>query len=74
MSVLDMNDLKGHRSGAVDGVFVAAGWTKTAFASKRNKFKMSAVRTAIHGTAEGGGATMDHPIDIFHNGMTRMIL
>lgn len=43
MSVLGMNDLKGHRSGAVDGVFVAAGWTKMVFASKRNKFKMSAV-------------------------------
>ena len=66
VAVLHIYELKGHRGGAVHGIFIAAGRTETAMTAERNKFKLSTMRTAIHGTAERRITTMDHLIDIFH--------
>ena len=45
---------KGHRSSAVNGVFIAAGRAKTTFASKGDKFKITAVSTTVHSTTKSG--------------------
>ena len=66
MAVLNMNQFKGHTGSAVHGVFVTAGRAETAVATKRNKLKLTAVRTAIHGTAKRWITTSNHFIDIFH--------
>ena len=51
-------------------VFVSAGRTKTAFTTKRNKFKIPTVGTAIHGTTVRRVATMNHLVDIFDDSRT----
>ena len=45
---------------------------KTTFTAKGNKFKISTVRTAIHGTNVRRITTMNHLVDIFDNRRTRM--
>ena len=66
MAVRDIHQLKGHTGSAFHGIFVAAGRAEAAMTAERNKFKFSAVRTAVHGTAERWIAAMNHLIDIFH--------
>ena len=66
MAVTDINQFKGHAGSAFQGIFIAAGGAETAVAAERDKFKLSAVRTAIHGTAIGRIAAVYHLIDIFH--------
>lgn len=46
--------------------FIAAGGTEATVTTERDKLKLSAVRTAIHGAAVGGIATMDHFVNISH--------
>lgn len=41
-------------------------------AAKRNKFHLSAVRAAIHGSTEGWIATIDHLVHVFDYGSTWM--
>ena len=53
-------------------VFVATGGTESAFAAERNKFKISAMRTGIHGSTVGRVTTMNHLVDIFDDGRTSM--
>ena len=53
-------------------VFVSTGRAKTAFTAKGDKFKISTVRTAIHGTNVRRITTMNHLVDIFDNRRTRM--
>ena len=62
----DINQFKGHTGSAFHGIFVAAGRAETAMTAERNKFKISAVRTAVHGTTERWITAMNHLIDIFH--------
>lgn len=66
VAVLNIEEFKGHTGGAFHRVLIAAGRAKAAVASKRDKFKVAAVWTAIHGTAKGRIAAMDHLINIFH--------
>ena len=66
------NKLTGHMKRTKLVIFVATGRTKTAFAAKGNKFKISTVRTAIHGTTVRRITTMNHLVDIFNDSMTRM--
>ena len=73
MTMLDIDYLKRHRSSAVNGVFIAAGRAKTTFASKGDKFKITAVSTTVHSTTKRGIPTIDHFINIFDNGVTRML-
>ena len=70
--MLDIDDLKGHRGSSVNGIHVTAGRTETAVTAKRNKFKLSAMRAAIHGTAKRRIATIQHFIDIFHRRISGM--
>lgn len=72
MAVRDIDEFKSHTGGAFHGIFVAAGWTKAAVTAKRDKLKSAAMGTAIHGTAEGRITAVDHFIDIFHFGFSRM--
>ena len=68
-------NFKRHGGSAVNGIFIAAGRTEAAFTAERNKFKCAAVRTAVHGTAKGRVAAVNHFIDIFHlsiSGMKRI--
>ena len=66
MTVADINELKGLRGSAIHGIFITAGRAETAMTAERNKFKISAVRTAVHGTTERWITAMNHLIDIFH--------
>ena len=68
----DVYQFKGHIGSAFHGIFVATCRTETAVAAERNKFKFATGRTAIHGTAESGIATVYHFIYVFHFGITRM--
>ena len=66
MAVWDIYQFEGHSGSAFHGILGTAGRAETAVASERNKFKFSTMGTAIHGTAEGRIATVDHFIDVFH--------
>ena len=72
MSVNTGNKLAGHMERTKLVVFVSTGRAKTAFTTKRNKFEIPTVRTAIHGTTVGRVTTMKHLVDIFNDSRTRM--
>ena len=72
MAMNRRNKLTGHMKRTKLVVFVSAGRAKAAFTAKGNKFKISAVRTAIHGTTVRRITTMNHLVDIFDNRRTRM--
>ena len=72
MAVNTGNELAGHMEGAKLVVFVSTGRAKTAFTAKGNKFKISTVRTAIHGTTVRRVTTMNHLVDVFNDSRTRM--
>ena len=65
------NKLAGHMKRTKLVVFVTAGRAETALAAERNKFKITTVRTAIHGTAKRRVTTMNHLVDIFDDSRTR---
>ena len=67
MSVFGIDKFKGHRSSAVNGIFVTAGRTEAAFASERHKFKLAAVGAAVHGTTKSRVTAMNHTVNIFDN-------
>ncbi len=66
MPVGDIDQFEGHTGSAFHGVFVTAGWAEAAVAAERNKFKLSTMGAAIHGTAKSGIAAVDHLINVFH--------
>ena len=72
VAVLDINKFKGHRGSAVHGVFVTTGRAKTTMTAEGNKFKLSTMRTAVHGTTKRRIATVDHFIDVLHLGSSGM--
>ena len=72
MAVYNIDKLKGHRGSALHGIEITAGRTKTAVAAEGNKFQFSAGRTAVHCSAKGGIATVDHFIHVFNNRSARM--
>lgn len=72
MAMNARNKLTGHMKRTKLVVFVSTGRAKTAFTAKGNKFKISTVRTAIHGTTMRRITTMNHLVDIFDNRRTRM--
>jgi len=67
MAVNTGNKLTGHMKRAKLIVFVSTGRAKTAFTAKGNKFKISTVRTAEHGTTVRRVTTMNHLVDIFND-------
>ena len=72
VAVCDVQDLKGHGSGTVNGIFCAAGGTETAVTAERDKFKLATFVTTIHGTAERGVAAVKHPVYIPDDGLSGM--
>ena len=72
MAMNTRNKLTGHMKRTKLVVFVSTGRAKTAFTAKGNKFKISTVRTAIHGTNVRRITTTNHLVDIFDNRRTRM--
>ena len=58
--------MKGHGSSPVIGIPGSTGRAKFRMAAKRNKFKVSTMRTAIHGTTIGRIATVNYFFDVFH--------
>ena len=72
VSVLNVNDFKGHRGSAVNGILGAAGRAETAVTTKWYKFKRATGRTAIHGTAKGRVTTVNHTVNVFDDGLTWM--
>ena len=66
VTMLNINKLTGHGSGSFHRILIAAGRTKPAVTAKRNKLKLSAVRTAIHGTTVRRIATMYHLVNVSH--------
>ena len=72
MPVGDINKLKGHRGSAFHGRLVTAGGTETAVTSEGNKFKFTAFRATVHGTAIRRVTTMNHLLDVFDYSVARM--
>ena len=70
MAMCDINQFKGHTGSAFHGIFVAAGRAETAMTAERNKFKISAVRTAVHGTTERWITAMNHLICLLYTSAT----
>ena len=66
VAVRDIDQLKGHRGSAIHGIFVTTGRAEAAVTAERNKFKLTAMRAGIHGTAKRWVTTVDHLINIFH--------
>ena len=72
MPVDDVNKLEGHRGSALHGVEIPAGGAEAAVAAERDKFQLATVRAAVHGTAKGRVAAVDHFIHILNNRVTWM--
>lgn len=59
------NEFRGHAKRTYLIVLVAAGRAEAAVTTKWYELEVTAVRTAIHGTAKRGITAVDHLIDIF---------
>lgn len=66
------NEFKRHICGAVNAVLVTAGRAKFRMTAERNKFKFTAVGTAIHGAAIRRIPTVNHLLNVFHDNGTWM--
>lgn len=67
MSVGAVNQFKGHSSSSVIRILRPASRAKFGMAAKRDKFKISAMGTAIHGTTIRGIPAVDDLINVFHD-------
>ena len=72
MTVIAVDELKGHHGGTIDAILVTTGRTETALAAERDKFKLAAMRAGIHSTTEGGVTAVDHLINIINDNITGM--
>ncbi len=63
--VLYTNYFERHVSSSFHGIFCSTCGAETAVASERDKFKVSAVGTAIHCTTIGRVSTVNHFFDVF---------
>ena len=72
MSVNAGNQLTGHMERTELIILVTTSRTKAAVTTKRNKFEVATVGTAVHGTAVRRVTTMNHLVDIFDDSRTRM--
>ena len=67
MSVNALNDFERHGSSALNGIEIAAGRTKAAFAAKRDKFERTTRSTPEHSSAVSRISAMNHLFDAFEN-------
>lgn len=72
MPVLATDEFKRHVGGTLHRVFGTTGRTEAAAASKRNESGFATIRTFVFGTAESGGAAVNHLVDVFNFDRTRM--
>ena len=70
--MLDIDYLKRHGSGAVNGIFGSTGKTESTVATKWNKFKISALTTTINCTTKRRVTTVNHTINIFNDRFSRV--
>ena len=67
-----VDELEGHCLSPFYRILGATGGTEPGMTAKRNKLKITATWTAIHGATKGGITTIDHLIYVFHDGWTWM--
>ena len=72
MPVSNINQFEGHVGGTFHGILIAAGRAETAVAAERDELKVAAFWTAVHSAAKRRVTTVNHLLDIFLNGSTRM--
>lgn len=72
VAVLNIDDLKRHGSGAVDGIFGATGREESAVTAKGNKLESATTVTAIHCATKRRIAISDHAVNIFNDCRTGM--
>ena len=72
MAVSTGNKLAGHMERTKLVVFVSTRRAKTAFTTKRNKFKVTTMSATIHCAAKRRVTTVNHLVDAFHDDITRM--
>ena len=68
----DIDEFKGHIGCPFHRVFIPTGGARTAVTAKRNKFHLSVVRAAIHGSTKERIATIVHLVHVFDYGSMRM--
>ena len=73
MAMLDIDDLKRHRGGPVNGIHVAAGRTEAGMTAEGDKFEITAGRAGIHSATERRIATMNQFFYIFDDRVTGML-
>lgn len=67
-----VNEFKRHLCGAVNAVLIAAGGAELGMAAEGNKFKFTAVSTAVHGTAIRRISAVYHLFNVFHDNRAGM--
>jgi len=72
MTMDNIDQFKGHRGGALHGIEIAAGGAETAVTTEGDKFEVSAVWAAVHGTAKSRVAAVGHLFHVLNNRSTRM--
>lgn len=72
MSVLYIDDFKGHGGSPVKGVFDSTGRAKTAVATEGRKLEVTTDRAAEHSPAKRGITAMNHLVNVFNNGLAGM--
>ena len=72
MPMFNVDELESHGGSAFHTVFVTTRGAKTAVAVERDVFKISTMRTMIHGTTKGGIPAVDHLVNIFHFSISGM--
>jgi len=72
VSVLDVNELEGYLGSSFHSIFITTSRTETAVTSERNKFEITTVRAAIHGTTQRKITVVDHFLNAFQFAFTQM--
>ena len=72
VAVDNVDQLKGHRGSAAHSVEISTSRAETAVASEGNKFELTTMGAAIHGTTKRGISTAQHLIDIFYLSISGM--
>ena len=67
MTVGTMDEFESHRGRTLKGVLDPTGGTEAALTAERDKLEVAAMRTAIHGTAKGRIAAVEHAVNIFND-------
>ena len=72
VTVRALDELESHGVGSVLAIFDAASWAELAFATERNKFKVTAFGTGIHCTAESRVTAVNHFCYVINDNLTWM--